>query len=258
MSSPPKKKISKSKYKQQLHTLQIEIVKIQRQVIAHGERVLIIFEGRDAAGKDGMIKRVREHMSPRETRVVVLGKPSDRDARSWYFRRYSEQLPADEEIALFNRSWYNRAGVERVMGFADKEEVADFFSNVAQFEEMLARDGTTLLKYYLDISQEEQARRLKARRTDPLKQWKISPIDAAALEKWNDYSKARDEMLTRTDFAYAPWIAVRANDKRATRLNIIRHMLQSIACLAVDRRLARPEPSVILPVAELGIGRLAP
>ena len=258
MSSSQKKKISKSEYKQQLRALQIELVKIQRQVIAHGERVLIIFEGRDAAGKDGVIKRVREHMSPRETRVVALGKPSDRDTRSWYFRRYSEQLPADEEIALFNRSWYNRAGVERVMGFADKEEVADFFSNVAQFEEMLARDGTTLLKYYLDIDRKEQARRLEARRTDPLKQWKISPIDAAALEKWNDYSKARDEMLTRTDFAYAPWIAVRANDKRAARLNIIRHILQSIACPAVDRRLARPDPSVILPVAELGIGRLAP
>ena len=258
MSSSQKKKISKSEYKQQLRALQIELVKIQRQVIAHGERVLIIFEGRDAAGKDGVIKRVREHMSPRETRVVALGKPSDRDARSWYFRRYSEQLPADEEIALFNRSWYNRAGVERVMGFAGKEEVVDFFADVAQFEEMLARDGTTLLKYYLDIDRKEQAKRLEARRTDPLKQWKISPIDAVALEKWNDYSTARDEMLTRTDFAYAPWIAVRANDKRAARLNIIRHMLQSIACQAVDQRLARPDPSVILPIAEVGIGGLAP
>lgn len=257
MSKTSRKEKSKSDYKRELRALQVELVKVQRQVIAHGERILVIFEGRDAAGKDGVIKRVREHMSPRETRVVALGKPSDREKRSWYFRRYAEQLPADEEIALFNRSWYNRAGVERVMGFASDSEVADFFDDVAQFEEMLARDRTTLLKYYLDIDREEQAARLEARRTDPLKQWKSSPIDAVAIAKWDEYSSARDEMLKRTDFPFAPWIAVRTNDKRAARLNVMRHMLKSIACPAVDRQLAKPDPTVILPVAESGIGGLA-
>lgn len=258
MSKPSKKKKPKSAYHEELRALQVELVKVQRQVIAHGERILVIFEGRDAAGKDGVIKRVREHMSPRETRVVALGKPSDREMRSWYFRRYSEQLPADEEIALFNRSWYNRAGVERVMGFASDRAVSSFFEDVAQFEDMLVRDGTTILKYYLDIDRDEQAARLEERRTNPLKQWKISPIDAVALEKWDDYSAARDEMLTRTDFSYAPWIAVRANDKRAARLNVIRHMLKSIACPAVDRRLATPDEAVILPISDVGIGGLAP
>jgi len=257
MSKPPRNKISKQEYKRQLRELQIELVKIQKQVIAHGERVLIVFEGRDAAGKDGVIKRVSEHMSPRETRIIALGKPTDRDSRSWYFRRYVEHLPADEEIALFNRSWYNRAGVERVMGFASEQEISDFFANVAEFEAMLARDGTKLLKYYLDISRDEQAKRLDARREDPLKQWKISPIDAVAPEKWDEYSSARDDMLTRTDFAFAPWVVVRADNKRAARLNIIRHILQSITCPAVDQRLAQPDTEVVLPVAENGITILA-
>lgn len=257
MSKTPNKSISKQEYKRQLRELQIELVKVQKQVIAHGERILIIFEGRDAAGKDGVIKRVSEHMSPRETRIVALGKPSDRDTRSWYFRRYTEHLPADEEIALFNRSWYNRAGVERVMGFASRQEVSNFFANVAEFEAMLARDGTRLLKYYLDISRDEQEKRLEARRADPLKQWKISPIDAVALEKWDEYSIARDEMLTRTDFADAPWIAVCANNKRAARLNIIRHILRSIACPAVDHRLAQPDPKVVFAISEIGTANLA-
>ena len=251
--------MSKSEdYETELVQLQLALIALQKKAIETGDKILVVFEGRDAAGKDGTIARITEHLSRRATTVVALPKPSDRERSEWYFQRYVEWLPACGEAVLFNRSWYNRAGVERVMGFAGKEEVVDFFADVAQFEEMLARDGTTLLKYYLDIDRKEQAKRLEARRTDPLKQWKISPIDAVALEKWNDYSTARDEMLTRTDFAYAPWIAVRANDKRAARLNIIRHMLQSIACQAVDQRLARPDPSVILPIAEVGIGGLAP
>ena len=257
MSKSPYKQISKQEYKRHLRELQIELVKIQKQVIAHGERVLIIFEGRDAAGKDGVIKRISRHMSPRETRIVALGKPSDRDTRSWYFRRYTEHLPADEEIALFKRSWYNRARVERVMGFANEQEISDFFANVAEFEAMLARDGTRLLKYYLDISRDEQAKCLEARRKDPLKQWKISPIDAVALGKWNEYSIARDDMLTHTDFAYAPWVAVHADNKRSAHLNIIRHILQSIACPAVDQRLAQPDTEVVLQIADRGIANLA-
>ena len=187
--------LSDRAYEHALLRLQIELVKLQRHVIARGQRVLVILEGRDAAGKDGTIKRIVEHMSPRETRVVALGPPSERDAHSWYFQRYVPYLPAAGEIVLFNRSWYNRAGVERVMGFCTKVETEDFLETVPQFEAMLIHDGITVLKYYLDITKEEQKERLADRRKDPLKQWKLSPIDAKAPKLWKDYSKARDRML---------------------------------------------------------------
>lgn len=212
-------------YKETLHDLQVELVKLQRHVIASGEKLLILFEGRDAAGKDGTIKRIVEHLSPRETRVVALGRPNERDRTSWYFQRYAPYLPAAEEIVCFNRSWYNRAGVERVMGFCKPEDVDEFFETVNEFEQMLVRSGIRLFKYYLDIDRDEQKKRLDERRHDPLKQWKISPIDEAAVKHWKDYSKARDEMLARTHSLICPWTIVRANDKKKARINVIRDIL---------------------------------
>ncbi|MEM9385844.1 MAG: polyphosphate kinase 2 [Pseudomonadota bacterium] len=217
-----------SPYKQALRALQIQLVRMQRRIIDEGLRVLVLFEGRDTSGKDGVIKRVTQHLSPRDLRVVALGKPSDRDTASWYFQRYAHHLPADGELVLFNRSWYNRAGVERVMGFCSDEQHERFLRQVLPFERMLVDSGTILLKYFLDISRDEQAERLAARREDPLKQWKISPIDAVALEHWDEYSAARDEMLTRTHTREIPWWVVRTNEKREARLNVIRHLLSEV------------------------------
>lgn len=197
--------ISKDDYRAALHALQVELVKWQRHQIASQSRILVILEGRDTAGKDGTIKRVIEHLSPRETRVVALGKPSERDRSSWYFQRYIAHLPAAEEFVLFNRSWYNRAGVERVMGFCDEAQVEEFFATVVNFEHMLIRSGIKLIKFYLDISKEEQEQRLRERREDPLKQWKISPIDAVALKHWDAYTSARNDMLARTHNLVSPW-----------------------------------------------------
>lgn len=217
--------IDKETYRSQLRSLQVELVKLQRHLIENQGKTLIIFEGRDAAGKDGTIKRIVDHLSPRDTRIVALGKPSERDRSSWYFQRYIAHLPAAEEMALFNRSWYNRAGVERVMGFCTEEQVDEFFSTVVNFEHMLIRSGIKLLKFYLDISKDEQRRRLDERRENPLKQWKISPIDRVAIEHWDQYSTARNEMLSRTHNLISPWHIVRANNKRLARLNVIRTIL---------------------------------
>ena len=202
-------------YKQSLHHLQVELVKLQRHLIKNDLQILILFEGRDAAGKDGVIKRITQHLSPRETRVVALGKPSDRDRHSWYFQRYVPHLPSTQEMVLMNRSWYNRAGVERVMGYSSDDQVRDFMKSVLPFEHMLVDDGIQLFKYYLDISKEEQKRRLKDRRVDPLKQWKISPIDKVAIKHWDDYSAARNEMFERTHNEITPWYVTRDNSKTA-------------------------------------------
>ena len=222
------KDLSRKQYESQLHQLWIELVKLQRHNIAHDRRCLVILEGRDAAGKDGTVKRITAHLSPRETRVVALGKPSDRECASWYFQRWVPYLPAADELVLFNRSWYNRAGVERVMGFCTPAQSAAFLAEVPLFEQMLVRSGINLFKYYLDISRKEQAKRLADRHEDPLKQWKISPIDAVALEKYDEYSAARDEMLERTHNAQAPWTIASADVKRATRLNLIRDLLSRL------------------------------
>src|ERR1700733_11780863 len=198
-----------TKYSEALYEVQVELVKAQRTLIADGARVLIVLEGRDGAGKDGTIKRLTEHMSPRETRVHAPGKPSSREDTQWYFQRFVPFLPAGEEFVVFNRSWYNRAGVERGMGFCSEEEVEVFFDSVGPFEYLLMRNGIGLRKYYLDISKDEQARRLAARRADPPKQWKISPVDEAAQKKWHDYSKARDDMFARTGHERASWRIVK-------------------------------------------------
>ncbi|MEG3146162.1 polyphosphate kinase 2 [Sphingomonas sp. RT2P30] len=212
-------------YAKQLRSLQIGLTALQHRIIEDGRKLLVIVEGRDAAGKDGAIKRIVEHLSPRDTRVVALGPPSDRDRRSWYFQRWTPHLPAAGEIVLFNRSWYNRAGVERVMGFCSDKEYEEFMTTAPMFEQLLEHCGITLVKYYLDVSKAEQKKRLTARREDPLKQWKISPIDSEATRRWKAYSKARDEMLARTHSVAAPWTVVRADDKRHARLALIRNLL---------------------------------
>ena len=236
--------ILREDYEAQLHMLQVELVKLQRHFIGCGDKILVLVEGRDAAGKDGGIKRVVEYLSPRETRVVALGKPSDRERRGWYFQRYVAQLPVAEEFVLFNRSWYNRAGVEHVMGFCSKEDHEEFMGSVPKFEEMLVNSGIRLLKYYLDVSKDEQTRRLAERKRDPLKQWKSSPIDAVAVKHWKAYSEARDTMLLRTHTAVAPWHIVRADDKRLARLNLMRGILSRLHYAGKKTKLVQPDPAV--------------
>jgi polyphosphate kinase 2 len=239
-----------ARYEKALRDLQIELVKVQKHVIKHAHKVLVIFEGRDASGKDGTIKRVVEHLSPRETRVVALGKPSDRDSTSWYFQRYVPHLPAAQELILFNRSWYNRAGVERVMKFCTDREYERFMEDVLPFEHMLIGSGIQIMKYYLDIGKKEQKRRLRDRRHDPLKQWKTSPIDEVAVKHWDDYTEARDQMLARTSSPLSPWIVVRADDKHSTHLNVIRDLLARLTCPQTDKHLAVPDLNVVFPYDE--------
>lgn len=218
----------KKENKKILHELYIELVKLQKEIIASDLKLLVILEGRDAAGKDGTIKRIIKHLSPRETKVVALGKPTDLQERQLYFQRYTSHLPVNGEFVVFNRSWYNRAGVEKVMGFCTEKEYKIFFTQVALFEEMLVNDDFIILKYYLDISKEEQAKRLDERKKDPLKQWKISPIDNEAQKHWKDYSKARNAMLLKTNFKHAPWFVVNADHKEKTHIALITHMLTSV------------------------------
>ncbi|HLY45780.1 MAG TPA: polyphosphate kinase 2 [Stellaceae bacterium] len=237
-------------YQRRLRELQIELVKFQRRLIARGERILVVLEGRDAAGKDGVIKHIVEHLSPRETRVVALPAPTPEQRSTWYFQRYVAHLPAAAEFVLFNRSWYNRAGVERVMGFCSKAETASFLDDAPIFERMLANSGIRLFKYYLDIDRAEQAARLKERRRDPLAQWKTSPIDKVAQKHWADYTKARDEMLRRTHSPHAPWHIVRANDKHAARLNLMRHLLSQLRYRGKQPELLVFDPKIVFAFAE--------
>jgi len=248
--------IPKRTYKKALHKLQIELVKLQRHFIQCDDKILILFEGRDAAGKDGTIKRIVQHLSPRETRVVALGKPSDRDRTSWYFQRYVSHLPAAQELVLFNRSWYNRAGVERVMGFCTEAEHEEFMGSVPDFENMLVRSGIKLLKYYLDIKKSEQEQRLDDRKSDPLKKWKSSPIDDQAVKYWDAYSAARNEMLARTHNPVAPWTLVRADDKRLARINVIKDILERLYYAGKDDQMIRPDRKIIFPY-EASNGQLA-
>lgn len=240
----------RAQHEKSLRRLQIELVKVQHHVIKHGHKVLVIFEGRDAAGKDGTIKRIVEHLSPRETRVVALGKPSDRETTSWYFQRYVRHLPAAQELVLFNRSWYNRAGVERVMGFCTEAESDRFLEAVVPFEHMLIGSGIQIIKYYLDVGKNEQKRRLHDRRRDPLKQWKTSPIDRVAQKHWNAYTDARDLMLARTSTPLSPWLVVRADDKHLAHLNVIRDLLSRVICPKADRHLAVPDLDIVFPYDE--------
>jgi polyphosphate kinase 2 len=232
-------------YKRTLKELQIELVKLQRQLIADDARVLIILEGRDGAGKDGSIRRIVKHMSPRDTRVHAPGKPSSREESEWYFQRFVPFLPAGGEFVIFNRSWYNRSGVEAVMKFATKPQIEAFYESVVPFEDMLVRDGMHIRKYYLDITKKAQSKRLKARDKSPLKQWKISPVDAAAQDKWHAYSKARDETFERTDHHAAPWRIVESDIKKVARLEIIRDLLESFDYKGKSKSAASPDRDVV-------------
>ena len=228
-------------YFRTLLTLQSELIRLQDWVEYSGEKIAVIFEGRDAAGKGGVIKRITQRLNPRVCRVVALQKPSDRETRQWYFQRYVPHLPAGGEIVLFDRSWYNRAGVERVMGFATPAQVEEFFNDVPEFEKMLVRSGIRLIKYWFSITDEEQQLRFLMRIHDPLKQWKLSPMDLQSRVRWEQYTKAKEEMFKRTNFPDSPWYVVPANDKKRARLNCIRHLLDQIPYEDV------PDESVSLP-----------
>lgn len=245
MSHKDKDKLDAASYESELRLLQIELVKLQNSLISKGDQILVILEGRDTAGKDGSIKAITEHLSPRETRVVALGKPSDTESAEWYFQRYVAELPKMGEFVLFNRSWYNRAGVERVMNFCTKPQYTNFMETVNEFESILVSSGITLLKYYLDISKKEQALRLKAREKDPLKQWKISPIDQQAQKKWDAYSKCRNDMLQSTSPEDSPWTIVRANDKKLAHLNLIRNLLSRVSYPGKDKALLNIDKDIV-------------
>jgi len=242
----------------ELEQHQLALVRYQQHAIAKGEKALVIFEGRDAAGKDGALRVITEHLSVRATRLVALPKPTDRERSQWYFQRYVPHLPSCSETVLFNRSWYNRGGVEPVMGFCTAEEHEAFLRDVPAFEAMLVAADVKLVKVWLDVSKAEQAKRLKERKKDPLKVMKSSPLDAAAQERWDAYSAARDEMLTRTHTDTAPWVCVRGDRKKPARLNIIRHLVRTLAPKNIAKTLDVPDPEVLFPfeLAALSDGRL--
>lgn len=221
-------KLEKEYYEKELRRLQVELVKLQEWVKHRGLKVVVLFEGRDAAGKGGAIKRITECLNPRVCNVVAKGKPTEREEKQWYFQRYTSHLPAEGEIVLFDRSWYNCPVVDRVMGFVTEEEVQEFFIACPQFEKMLIRADTYLIKYWFSVSDEEQEKRFKDRMEDPTKRWKISPIDMKSRKKWVEYSKAKDEMFEKTDYPECPWWVVEADDKKKARLNCISHLLSQI------------------------------
>jgi polyphosphate kinase len=222
------KQLKKEIYEPELKRLQVELVKLQYWIKHQGLRLVMIFEGRDAAGKGGMIKRISEPLNPRGCRVVALGTPSDREKTQWYFQRYVEHLPAAGEIAMFDRSWYNRAGVEHVMGFCTPEEYREFMQSCPEFERMLVRSGIIVLKYWFSVSDDEQERRFQARILEPAKRWKISPMDMESRDRWVEYSKAKDVMLMHTNIPEAPWFTVESDDKRRAHLNCISHILSKV------------------------------
>ena len=234
-------KAARQQYFRELFRLQGELVKLQDWVANTKRKVVIIFEGRDAAGKGGVIKRITQRLNPRVARVVALPAPNDREKTQWYFQRYVPHLPAGGEMVLFDRSWYNRAGVERVMGFCSDEELEEFFRTVPEFEKMLIRSGIVLIKYWFSISDDEQNLRFLGRIHDPLKQWKLSPMDLESRRRWEDYTKAKEEMLERTHIPEAPWWIVPADDKKKARLNCITHLLSQLPYEEVER------PEVVLP-----------
>jgi polyphosphate kinase len=225
---PYRNLLSRKRYESQKYSLQVELLKLQAWVKETGQRVVILFEGRDAAGKGGTIKRVMEHLNPRGARVVALEKPSEIERGQWYFQRYVQHLPTAGEIVLFDRSWYNRAGVERVMGFCSDDEYQEFMRQVPQFERQLVRSGVHLIKFWFSVSQEEQRRRFKERELHPLKQWKLSPVDLASLDKWDDYTKAKEAMFFETDTADAPWTVIKSDCKKRARLNAMRYVLHRL------------------------------
>ena len=247
-------------YEEDLEALQLALVRWQGEAMKNGERVVVVLEGRDTAGKDGTIKRIIEHLSIRATRVVALPKPTTAEETQWYFQRYVAHLPSAGQLVIFNRSWYNRGGVERVMHFSTPAEQEQFLRDTPDFERMLVESGVKLIKYWLDISKKEQAKRLEAREDEPLKALKTSDMDLVAQKKWDAYSSARDEMLTRTDTILCPWTCVQADDKKPARLNIMRHLVRSIAPKPIAKTVEPPDPAIVFPFEAAAIkdGRLAP
>ena len=228
MAAEPKKRVKRKVYDERMAELQLELVRLQYWVKQKGLKVVVIFEGRDAAGKGGTIKRLTEPLNPRGATVVALPAPSDREKTQWYFQRYVTHLPAAGEIVIFDRSWYNRGGVERVLGFCTEEEHDEWMRSCPEFERMLVRSGIILLKYWFSVSDAEQERRFQERANDPLKRWKLSPMDLKSREKWNEFSRAKDEMFAVTDIPEARWFTVESDDKRTARLNCISHLLDHI------------------------------
>jgi polyphosphate kinase 2 len=229
------RKLSKSQYEKELERLQTELVRMQEWIVEAGLRVVVLFEGRDTAGKGGVIKRITEKTSPRVIRTVALTTPTEREKTQWYFQRYVAHLPAAGEMVLFDRSWYNRAGVEHVMGFCTEDEYQEFMRSAPRFERMLQRSGIILLKYWLSISDEEQERRFKARIKDPSKHWKLSPMDIEARARWVDYAEAKDEMFAYTDTKQTPWFVVDTDSKKTARLNLISHLLEQVPYKSVKQ-----------------------
>ncbi len=253
-STPEKsrKRVKKSVYESELFRMQLELVKMQEWVKENGLKVVAIFEGRDAAGKGGVIKRITQHLSPRICRVAALPAPTEREKTQWYFQRYCANLPAAGEIVLFDRSWYNRAGVERVMGFCTDEEYREFMRSCPEFERMLVRSGIKLIKYWFSVSDDEQEKRFQSRLLEPHKRWKLSPMDLESRTRWLEYSKAKDQMFAHTDIKQAPWYVVNADDKRHARLNCIRHFLTMVPYEDLT-----PEP-ISLPERVEGLGYVRP
>lgn len=229
------KRLPKEFYEETLYQLQGELVNMQEWVKATGTRLVVIFEGRDAAGKGSTIKRVTEYLNPRMARIVALPTPTERERTQWYFQRYIDHLPAAGEIVLFDRSWYNRAGVERVMGFCTPEEYRRFLHQAPIFERLLVEDGILLRKYWFSVSNSEQEKRFKSRLHDPMRQWKLSPMDLESITRWEEYSRAKDEMMVHTDIPEAPWMDVEADDKRRARINMIHHLLSTVPYEPVHR-----------------------
>jgi len=243
---PYKRKLRRAAYEHQKAELQVELLKLQDWVRETGQRVVVLFEGRDAAGKGGTIKRFMEHLNPRGARVVALDKPTDRERTQWYFQRYVQHLPSAGEIVMFDRSWYNRAGVERVMGFCEPPEYLEFMRQAPEFERMLTRSGIRLFKFWFSVTQDEQLRRFKSRELEPLKKWKLSPIDRLSLDKWDAYTEAKEAMLFYTDTADAPWTVIKSNDKKRARINCMRYFLNALPYTGKDAHVVgRPDPLIV-------------
>jgi polyphosphate kinase 2 len=247
---PYDEKMTRRQYEARKRKLQIELLKLQAWVKENGEKVVIIFEGRDAAGKGGAIKRFTEHLNPRGARVVALEKPTERERTQWYFQRYVQHLPAGGEIVLMDRSWYNRAGVERVMGYCTPNEYLEFTRSAPEFERMLVQSGIRVVKFWFSVGREEQHARFVARSTDPVKQWKLSPTDLASLDKWDAYTEAKEAMLFYTDTPHAPWTVVKSNDKKRARIEAIRWVLHKFDYTGKDEKVVgTPDPQIIGPPA---------
>ena len=243
---PYANKIDRREYEKQKAALQVELLKVQLWAQETGQKFVVLFEGRDAAGKGGTIKRFMEHLNPRTARVVALNKPSDEERGQWFFQRYIEHLPTAGEIVLYDRSWYNRAGVERVMNFCEPGDYLEFMRQTPELERMLVRSGIRLYKYWFSVTQEEQRNRFQSRETDPLKQWKLSPIDRASLDKWDDYTEAKEAMFFYTNTADAPWTVIRSNDKKRARLNCMRHFLSTIDYPDKNHEVVQqPDPTIV-------------